>query len=1168
MRLLTDFDFFSDILSRMAAWNQSYAALFYSCRNTSDRVPLRRVNDGYVDCLYGDDERNSIDSPIKSYRYRCQTNQPSIQYVSYQQLGNDIRECADGSDEISREFRWSALKCDVAENYACWVFQGDGVTENRIDDVRLAFHRHCDSVWDTMDGRDERNCTQWICATKTSRCNRTGQCIASNYIRDGEFDCDDGEDELNYRRSRQWTLESICNNTYEHFCITPEYLQNQSTARPCISYHRAGDGKIDCVGGRDERNVIACSDHLMLGDRFLCDNETKCLEHTAICDGIANCLDRTDELICFWNRTGCEAGQFACSTDTKCRNSRCDPRDVCTDKSNWFWCPNSTVEEPFYRSSKYQRLENYETSCYKRLSVQTTSLTDSSTSIIQPIASKAARAIVYGYCNLGFYLNVGDGTKRVCFCPPSFYGDRCQFNRRRITVRVQFEQRDHADIPANINVLVLLLYNKSQILDHQFFTSGNTDTPTKYNVYLLYPRPRPPGIYTVRFEAYEFTHFAAAWEFIISPLDFLPVYRLAKILRFPDRRLPWLCLDNQCQNNGTCYMMNNEQHLCLCSRGWHGIFCEKKLSDVRCALHSLARDRHICICPHGYLLPHCFVRNTICERAHSCPSTKPCYADMQHPPNRYWCICEALRCAKENTMITMYRQKSNQLPFLFQFLKISSDYPRIKQQILVRAWTVFPSVRTIKTYDVRNAPRTLPEIGLSYTFEPQKRSIDIVLHLLFINCSEPLRNYTVDLDIQPQPCRSLSSTDFHSVKYLQDFCRRTNRSSCFRIEGYICYCHFSTNERSECISYQQRQTDCRHCLNQGYCVQGDLRNRSDFVCVCPKCASGKLCQFSSSRFAISLEFLIEKTKWNLAHYIGPILFLLIGLILNSLSFLTFLSRKSRRDAIEVLFLVASITNELTLIALTARVVYLYIARQIPINEHFNTILCKSLPYLMPSFYYLSLWLLAFVTVERVLIVTFPRKFLVLRTSKSAILLIAIISMFIFGSNYLHIDQYNLIRHSDDRFPWCIGEIKPNQQHLMQYLSLAHQSCPFLVNLIAGLMIIIGVSRSKANSHHMQVRRTLLQQVHKHIDLLLGPLIYFITQLPQIIILFLDACDYNSTSWFVHLTLVAYYISFTPQISLFFLYILPSVLYRKTFFKETKVGKQLVRMIPSLAHLIK
>jgi hypothetical protein len=97
---------------------------------------------------------------------------------------------------------------------------------------------------------------------------------------------------------------------------------------------------------------------------------------------------------------------------------------------------------------------------------------------------------------------------------------------------------------------------------------------------------------------------------------------------------------------------------------------------------------------------------------------------------------------------------------------------------------------------------------------------------------------------------------------------------------------------------------------------------------------------------------------------------------------------------------------------------------------------------------------------------------------------------------------------------------------MQYISLAHQISPFLVNLTASLVIIIGISRSKANSHHVAARNLLLKQARQRIDLLLGPIICFITQLPQLIILFLDICYYDSQTLYVHFILAAYYISFT------------------------------------------
>ncbi|CAF3801411.1 unnamed protein product [Rotaria sp. Silwood1] len=510
---------------------------------------------------------------IEPFRYRCQTESSPVQYVSFQQLGNGVNECADGSDEISSELSWSSLDCRVDDNYACWVFRGDGIIENRIKDVRLPFHLYCDTVWDTMDGRDERNCSKWVCAHGTYQCNRTSQCIKRTYLCDGEFDCDDGEDELNCpRRSQEWHLEFVCNKSNEHLCITLQYLQDRILNRPCISYTNVGDGKIDCLGGQDERNVFSCSDHTMLGNRFSCDNQTKCLNYTTLCNGVFDCLDRTDEYICLCQYEQYIKEQLACLDTNSCENGRCSAKSNCTcsNETLWFWCSNGRTASMIYRLSKRQRPSNYETFCSSHLSTQlTTSTTKTSLMILGNRQSRKSRP--HGVCNRGFYLTDESLKAYYCFCPPSFYGTRCQFNSRRITVRVRVDRCRRFDLPLVIHVLVLLVYNNQTIIDHQMLVDMDKDFPSKHTIYLQYPRPRLQGIYSVRFEAYHSTNILTAWEYPISPFSFLPVFRLAKILRFPDRNLPWLCSYNHCQNNGTCYNTNNGQHLCICQRGWQGI---------------------------------------------------------------------------------------------------------------------------------------------------------------------------------------------------------------------------------------------------------------------------------------------------------------------------------------------------------------------------------------------------------------------------------------------------------------------------------------------------------------------------------------------------------------------------------------------------------------------
>ncbi|CAF1324534.1 unnamed protein product [Adineta steineri] len=775
---------------------------FYRCKNTSDRVSLRRVNDGYIDCLYGDDERNPDYPMTQLFRYQCQTVTSPSQYVTYAKLGDGVDDCADGSDEVSKEIRWSTFKCDASDNYACWAFQGDQFGENRLKDARLHFHRYCDSIWDVMDGRDEKNCSDWICDSDLYKCNRTGQCIERKYFCDGEFDCDDGEDEVNCSLPWiPWNLEVKCNKSTEFFCITDDYVKNQSLNRSCIHRSRVGDEHIDCIGARDERNVASCPDHRMVGDRFLCDNGRKCIDYMAVCNGIKDCVDETDESICYWNTGYCPAGQFSCADQKGCKRTRCTAEITCNDKSHRFWCPNSPSENYVYRSSKDRSVIDNKKRCYNQLESQT-KLTIASSSSNRQVK---ALADPYFYCNRGFYLQAATSSEFLCFCPPTFYGDRCQYNSRRISILVRFDRGHRPDLSFILNVLVTLVLNGSTVVDHRFFLDEAKEYSSKSLTYLIYPRPKPLGIYSVRIETYNSTKLIHFWEYPVSPLDFLPVLRIAKVLRFPTRSFPWFCSHNYCENNGTCHQREDNRFLCICVYGWKGKLCEMRTEHIHCASHSLARTETICVCPQGYLEPYCYVQNQQCQQ-HNCERNKTCIPRSHPPIYGYTCICNTSKCDINRAVISLHRQESNQSPFLLQLLQLTGDYPTIRQQILVQPLTSFPLIQTIKTRDGTYEIGEQPEIGLLFTFESNAHSIESTLYLLFINCSNAMRNFSVDLDQQLNKCHVLPENQKHAVALFGNFCQSFTYGTCFISDGYLCYCGYPNKNHSNCLSYQRRYT--------------------------------------------------------------------------------------------------------------------------------------------------------------------------------------------------------------------------------------------------------------------------------------------------------------------------------------------------------------------------
>ncbi|CAF4221559.1 unnamed protein product, partial [Rotaria magnacalcarata] len=888
----------------------------FQCRNRMC-IPLEFLFDGLIDCMDASDEQEIFTTLIHLYKcpsksawecdeHFCDKNEFSCgdgqcihwsNLLNHQESCKNYRDIAYRCELIPRMVTMANGICFYGDDYACWVFRG-GINDERIKEVQLLFHRHCDSIWDTMDGLDEQNCSEWVCTHGMYQCKVSGQCISQSHLCDGEFDCNNGEDELNCSKSiPHWSIEDHCDKFTEHFCITPEFIANQTFYRPCIDYAKAGDGKIDCVGGRDERNVFSCIDHRMLGDRFLCDKQTKCMAHTFICNGIFDCEDRTDELICFWNHHQCYTGQFPCWQSGKCIQQRCTSNKGCSNNEHLFWCPNSDSLNATYRSSKIRRPSNYDSFCrsyYYSNIVPSSMVSHSVTTRVNFDMN------IHGFCNRGFYLIRYDGNRPICFCPPSFYGDRCQFNRRRITIRVRFERQLRSDLPRLLHVLVSLVCNHTVIVDHQIFVDISQEISSKHDIYLLYSRPKVHGTYSVRFEAYNIKNLLSVWEYLISPLDFLPVFRLTKVFRFADRSLPWLCSISYCKNEGTCYVVNqnHSSYVCLCQKGWQGLNCEKRLDQSKCAPHALVRGENLCICPYGYLLPHCFVQNTICQRSNPCLSNEICYPLSVLPPHRYSCLCNIWNCNnRSKAIIVLTKKVTNDQPLLLQLLKISSDYPRVRQQLLIPSFTLYPTIQVINTLDARHKQGAVPEIALLYTFHPKTAFVDIMRSLLYINCSNLVRNVTIDLDTQAQRCHPLNEhMHQYSVKVFHTFCLQSKFHPCFYSENYMCYCNVIVN-RSECISYQQRNIACTHCINQGYCAQGDLQNRSDFACICPKCTTGTLCQFASNRFSISLEILVEKSHWGRLHFIGPTIFLLIGLLCNGLCISTFTKRAAQQSGV-------------------------------------------------------------------------------------------------------------------------------------------------------------------------------------------------------------------------------------------------------------------------------
>jgi hypothetical protein len=192
-------------------------------------------------------------------------------------------------------------------------------------------------------------------------------------------------------------------------------------------------------------------------------------------------------------------------------------------------------------------------------------------------------------CNRGIAVRqYGDKIIDVCFCPPSYYGEYCQYFSERLTVVTNFEDLTNT-LRFTIKILAVFVTNETVLDHHEFhFTVALHDFKRKHKFYFVFPRPHrlsPTSNYTVRFELYHLNSnsmiaFLAVWIYPIK-FTFLPSNRLAKVLRYkgPINDPYHICvLNSPCQNNGICHQVTNgndkKTYWCECGNTSYGNECQ------------------------------------------------------------------------------------------------------------------------------------------------------------------------------------------------------------------------------------------------------------------------------------------------------------------------------------------------------------------------------------------------------------------------------------------------------------------------------------------------------------------------------------------------------------------------------------------------------------------
>ncbi|CAF0960838.1 unnamed protein product, partial [Rotaria sordida] len=311
------------------------------------------------------------------------------------------------------------------------------------------------------------------------RCEKSSKCISKQRLLDGIPDCPFDDDET---FNQSCSLNDIrqrfrCSNDNNEKCFASLVIQ---------------DGKKDCKYGEDESNKKQQMIEKHIYFQTICDGITELLP--VLIDG----KNETDETQCH---------------DWPCNNtySRCDQFWLCKDGADEVNCPSSTCPELYhecvfpndtskvsclpitkvnngvydclggtderrrfadkiYRDQKiFFKLHNIPT-YPSQLTTDNTSMTSSiriKTDSIQDNPIIKASVFQKWSCNRGMpiRLRMGDNTSMLsCLCPPSYYGDQCQYQNQRVSLTLGI--RVTSDWRSVLIVLITLIDDERNAESH------------------------------------------------------------------------------------------------------------------------------------------------------------------------------------------------------------------------------------------------------------------------------------------------------------------------------------------------------------------------------------------------------------------------------------------------------------------------------------------------------------------------------------------------------------------------------------------------------------------------------------------------------------------------------------------------------------------------------
>jgi hypothetical protein len=1127
--------------------------LFY-CSKSMKFISKFRVRDNIRDCFNHEDE--IIDVTVMrtlnlTDRFKCmQSNQSFPRPI----IGKG--RCTDNSDTFSID------GCKIASDVGCQFLRG-----TYSPPIHYVFQENCNRVlklkFTVENETDETNCDEW----PIYPCN-------------GYWDTSNGEDELNCPN----TILSYITHTVFNCSKNEHYCAYRNRTMGCLSKERAGDGISDCLGGTDER-ATSCASSKPISP-FNC-TTAGCFPLSRLCDKVQDCYypDYADEIMCPWLRDfQCRKSDFICKNGAcLARTKQCDEVIDClpAGEDEWFCDLDYSQTTQFF----LDKIEEYPHINIDSLHLPiATKFQSVATSPVNDMPFQSSRLLKNWFCNRGIIVK-----KRAsdveCFCPPSYYGSRCEYQAERLLITVRIDR------PASLNKnqiqydaiqLVACLMFGNTIVHHEQFLHVPL---MKQMFYLNYPRPPPKqrGNWSVRLDAFSVTtstvDFKASWLFDVA-LSFLPVNRLVLHLMLKDQDVcgTLTCIHGSCRK----YLDSKNRAYCQCEENWSGIHCNTS-TVCSCAGGGKCISWHptpICVCPLGRIGNECRVLFNPCTNI-KCEHSGTCLPLDERQLTKFICLCPngyyGSRCELAVAMLDIHFSDlfpAYNRPFsaavFAHFLELRRDSPGV---LFVQNRLLHKQVPLNKPLRIFNNDHSyLPTfILLQIFFEPnnfhyyiaaviKSRTTNIITTIYHSNRCPHVDELIFNETIREFP-------PIKKVKYYQHVCKMNSHINWFYDEAYLCFCY--KDRLPDCLFFQRESMQCTtdYCQNNGQCVQNNFNGIWDFGCVCSGCAYGSLCQLTTSQYILSLDAMLGQDLLGSVSLTGQpalvkivmavvILMFSFGLVSNILSLMTFKQAKVREFGCGIYLLYLPFIGQLGLSIFVGRFFYLLGTQINHVNNRSATRWsCISLEYFLSVCPMLFDWLTACVAVERsvniIKGVSFKKSDSVWWAKRITIFLTIVVLTSAWHVPLIHqlIDDPRAITlHT-----WCVVTFPwPWLKYYRLMINLINLIVPGSINLVATVFLLHKSTRMKQKFAKTQSEKSYFMSFKKQLPLYGSPFGLVILSLMRLIFSFTLVCIIHQWQKYVYLT--AYFVSFAPLMGTFPIFVLPAEIYKtefKNFIKRTR-----------------